>query len=303
MVDQFAINAGTGRNYLALGALILGGALFAGSSFLVAFSNMGADAAGVWRMAFSLMPLLLWLLFSPARVELPKHWPGILLAGGFLALDLILWHRSIHWIGPGFAAVLTNFMVFFMMGFGILLFGERASVRLALIAVLAFGAAVVIISPEAGNRSFGLWGGIFGILSGLAYALSLVVMKLVEKRRNELHQPPGDLRVEMLLFSSGALAVMLLASLFSGNDLAIPDLREAGLMIGYGIGVQFIGWLLIVYGTRKIDTTLAGLILLIEPVLALLLNDSLGFGAPSLLQYMAAAIVLGCVASGIYLRS
>jgi drug/metabolite transporter (DMT)-like permease len=288
---------------MAFAALVLGGGLFAASSFLVAYSRLGPDAVGFWRMALALAPLTIWIAVRPPKKRVPARWALIALAGAFLAVDLILWHRSIHWIGPGFAAILTNFMVFFLALFGILLFRERFTWQFGLVLAIAFAGAVLIISPEAEMRDDGLAGGIFGILSGLAYAMSLVVMKFIEKERISGALEPEDIRCEMLFFCLGAMMTMLLAAIVSGQSLAIPDLRELGLMVGYGICVQFLGWLLIVHGTKQVDVTLVGLILLLEPVLALLLNGVLGFGVPSVMQFAAAVAVLVAVAWGTLLKA
>lgn len=282
-------------------SLALGGGLFAASSFLVAYSSLGPDASGFWRMMFSIFAFLVWLFIRP-----PQHWRVrsfwlILLAGAFLAIDLILWHRSIYWIGPGIAAILTNFMVFFLILFGWLMFKERLSLALIVTIIIAFISAIFIVQPEVSIRQFGLIGGVFGLASSLAYALSLVVMKFIDRQKSENIDP--DIRVEMLLFSVGAMLVMLCAAIITQQSLAIPSIYEGSLMFAYGFLVQFIGWLLIVQGSKYVNSALVGLILLSEPVLAFVFSSLLGFGTPTYIQIIAAFIAMIAIYYGSRLRN
>lgn len=66
------------------------------------------------------------------------------LAGAFLAFDLIVWHRSIEYVGAGLATVLGNTQVLLVGAAAWLLFRERPS-RGAMLAIpIAMGGVVLI---------------------------------------------------------------------------------------------------------------------------------------------------------------
>ncbi|MEG9884861.1 MAG: DMT family transporter [Hyphomicrobiales bacterium] len=171
------------------------------------------------------------------------------------------------------------------------------------IVALTFGGAVPIISPEAATKTMGLIGDVLGILSGLAYVLSLVVMKYLERWRLREDREADHLRSEMAFFNLGALLTMLAASFAGGENLGFVSRDEFWLMVGHGVRIQFLGWFLIVKAAKQVDATLVGLILLLEPVPALLFNGISGFGHPTAIQFLAAALVLVCVTCGTVIKS
>ncbi|PKL74188.1 MAG: EamA/RhaT family transporter, partial [Candidatus Melainabacteria bacterium HGW-Melainabacteria-1] len=83
--------------------LLPGALLLSFAPVLVKASALHPDLMGFYRMLFG----MLWL---GGHLLITRAWPSgrwlrplPLLAGFAFALDLILWHRGIHFIGPGLA--------------------------------------------------------------------------------------------------------------------------------------------------------------------------------------------------------
>ncbi len=62
---------------------------------------------------------------------------------------------------------------------------------------------------------------------------------------------------------------MLGYALLRGESLAIGDGKTLLMLVIYGVMVQFVGWLLVNRSIGQISLGLAGLILLLEPVIYL----------------------------------
>lgn len=107
------------------------------------------------------------------------RWPRAVAAGAFFAADLILWHHSIADVGAGLATVLANLQVVLVALTAWLVLGERPSGRVALAVALVFAGAI-LISGVAGNAAFGsdpARGGLFGVLTGVAYTGYILVLR------------------------------------------------------------------------------------------------------------------------------
>ena len=103
----------------------------------------------------------------------------------------------------------------------------------------------------------------FGIVSGLAYAICVYYLKAA----SHLPDGGGDKIAQMFNLSLVAGLVMLGYALLRGESLAIADGQTLWMLVIYGVMVQFVGWLLVNRSISHISLGLAGLILLLEPVI------------------------------------
>lgn len=252
------------HNKRALLELTLGGLMLSLSALAVAFANIGAGGAGFYRMLFACVLFYLSLKWRKVPMRLPSGKATRLtaLAGVFLAIDLILWHHSIYIVGPGIGSILTNCQVFFMTLLGLYLLKEKPSLNFAVAIVLAFFGLYLLLAPEMTSR-LGTLGVIFGIASGLAYAICVYYLKAA----SNLPGGGGDKIAQMLNLSLWAGLVMLGYALLRGESLAIVDGQTLLMLVIYGVMVQFVGWLMVNRSIGAISLGLAGLILLLEPVI------------------------------------
>ncbi|MFW0759283.1 DMT family transporter [Pseudomonas sp. H11T01] len=275
--------------------LTVGGLMLSLSALAVAFAHIGAGGAGFYRMLFAsvLFYLLLKLRKTPATLKNSKARLYTALAGVFLAVDLILWHQSIYIVGPGIGSILTNCQVFFMTLLGLYLLKEKPSFYFVISITLAFVGLYMLLLPEM-TTTAGIKGVIYGVLSGLAYAICVYFLKI----NTQLPEGGGDKIAQMLNLSIWAALVLLGYGVANGESLVIADQQTLFMLIIYGVLVQFVGWLLVNRSIGSISLGLAGLILLLEPVITYFIDVAFLNKASSALQISGALLTLLAVYIG-----
>ncbi|NWE29579.1 DMT family transporter [Pseudomonas gingeri] len=282
-------------NKRAVLELTVGGLMLSLSALAVAFAHIGAGGAGFYRMLFASVLFYLFLKVRKVPVWLkdPKARRYTAWAGVFLAIDLILWHQSIYIVGPGIGSILTNCQVFFMTLLGLYLLKERPSVYFVVSISLAFLGLYLLLLPEMAT-TVGIKGVVYGVLSGLAYAVCVYFLKV----NTTLPEQGGDKIAQMLNLSLWAALVLLAYALVNGESLAIVDGQTLVMLIVYGVLVQFVGWLMVNRSIGAISLGLAGLILLLEPVITYFIDVVFLHKATSLMQMTGAAVTVVAVYIG-----
>ena len=265
---------GNGKKY-AVPLLVLGCVVFGLGSLIVRFVPIGSYAIAFWRLAVS--SFVFWLLTRFSGQQFPRNRKAIryaMTAGVFLAFDLALWHESIHAVGPGISTLLNSLQIFFLSAIGFFFFREQLGWLQMLSLVLAAVGMVMISSPEFVRNGDAGWGFASGLMSGLMLALSMVFVR----KTHEVGQ--ADLfPVMMILSLGGAVSLIVPALLMDGGALYPTTWRDAGLVFVYGVVMQCFAWAMIAYAIPLLSLSLTGLLLLSEPVAALLI-DYFGLGKP-----------------------
>src|SRR5215469_5475302 len=160
---------------------ILGAACISSSAILVTRAHVGAVTTAFYRCALAL-PVLVPLALLEQRKLGPRPLASrgtALIAGFFLAVDLVLWNHAIADVGAGVATVLGNLQVVFVAAFAWVVLRERPDRRyLVLLPVILAG--VVLVSGMLGGRGAGLHplaGVGFGIGTSAAYACFLLTLR------------------------------------------------------------------------------------------------------------------------------
>ncbi|MDK4526180.1 DMT family transporter [Kingella kingae] len=268
--------------------LVVGCIVFGMGSVIVAHVPVGAYAIAFWRLLVA--GVIFVLLSRWFGHKLPQNRTArqyALVAGCFLGLDLSLWHESIYAVGPGISTLLNSLQIFWLSLIGWIWFSEKLS-RLQIISlIMALTGVALIGSPEFGHNSNALWGFVSGIVSGLMLSLSMVfVRKTHEVERTAIFPL-------MLLVSVGGVAVLLLPALVFNNHNFLPQTwAQIGWILVYGAVMQYFAWGMIAYAIPLLSLNLAGLLLLSEPVAALLI-DFIFLGKDiNTLQWFGAALTM-----------
>ena len=265
----------------------LGAACISASAVLIKLANTGTATAAFYRCLLAL-PLLAAL----AVLEQRRHGPrplrarfGPLVAGVFLAIDLVLWNHAIADVGAGIATVLGNLQVVFVAAAAWLLFRERPARRFffALPVVLA---GVVLVSGLADHAHgvHSLAGVEYGLGTSVAYAAFLLILRQTSAATPHVAGPLAEVTLGA---TAGAAALGLV---FGGWQLNI-GWHTFGWLLLLALTSQTAGWLLITSSLPRLPAALSSLLLLLQPAASILLAAVVLSERPSPLQLAGAVLV------------
>ena len=271
----------------AAGALVI-----AFSAPLVKLAEVSPSTAAVFRCAYALPALGLL-----AALERRRHGPAdprdrrlALLAGLFFATDLTFWHHSIEAVGAGLATVLANVQVILVGLLAWAVLSERPSARSALaVPVVLIG--VVLISGAVGADAYGddpAIGALFGLLTALAYAVFLLVLRRAGRDARRRAGPLFDATLSAAVFAVvGGVAV--------GDFDPVPGAESQAWLVTLALTSQVVGWLLISVSLPRVPALITSIVLTIQPVGSVILGVGLFDEAPSTAQLIGVALILGGV--------
>jgi drug/metabolite transporter (DMT)-like permease len=269
-----------------------GAVCIATSGVLVRLSDATPVTVAVFRCLYALPALGLLALWESRRLgPLPSRARNLAwIAGIFFATDLVLWHHAIEAVGAGLATVLGNLQVL-IVGFAAwALLSEKPS-RGLVFAVPVVLVGVVLISGVVGNGAYGaspLAGVVYGALTSIAYACFLLVLRQGSK---DLRRVAGP------LFHATAISAVA-AALFGAvtGTLAAPEsLASHGWLAGLALAAQVAGWLLISISLPRLPAAVTSVILLLQPVGAMILAKFVVDEQPSAVQLGGAVLILAGV--------
>lgn len=279
----------------AVGRMALGAMLLSSTGIFVVLAQVAPTVSAFYRMLFGGAMLLGWVALGRRWVRI--GWRDVALAllpaVGF-SLDLIFWHRSILWVGPGVATLLTNFQVFLMALVGALVYRERlGSGFVPGIAVALAGLWLLVGAHwslfDAQHR-LGVW---LGLASGLAYTVYLLSFRRALSGHTALS--PAQFLGMMSLLS----ALMLLSwGLAEGESFALVTARSWSALLALGLFGQVLAWLLMVRAMPLLPASLVGLLLLLQPALAFVLDVLLFRRATAGSDWLGLALALAGILLG-----
>jgi drug/metabolite transporter (DMT)-like permease len=277
----------------ALPGLILGAVLIGLAAICVRLADVGPTAVGFWRVALALPVLGLFRVIAAQRERAswemidppPRRIAWLWLAGLAFAIDLALWHRSIHLTSVANATLLSNLspvVLALTLHFG---FGERHGGRFWAGLLLAFSGAAVLVADSLRISSQSVLGDGLAASTALFYA----GYQLLVSRQRRLFSA-----VDVMFWSSAAAAVVLLPlTLLSGETLWPASLHGWAVLIGLALVVHIGGQGLIAWAMAHLPASFSSATLLVQPVAAagfawVLLGERFG-----LQQAIGGLIVLG----------
>jgi len=280
----------------AVSGLAAGAVMISFSGVFVKLAHVGPIASGFYRMLFGAMALFLVSLMMQGRLDFDRRSMGwAALAGLLFAADLSVWHRSILYVGPGLATVLANFQVFVMIGVGMLYLGERPGWRIWLAVVLAILGLMLLVGP-GWNELSPQWrsGVLLGLATALFYAGYMLTLRPLQRGRNGITQV-----LNIAQAAAWTALFLCMEALLRGESLTIPDGLSWGVLLAYGVLCQALGWFLISLNLPLVAVSVAGIIILLQPVLAFVWDIWLFDRVTTLLDLIGALMVVVAIYIGV----
>jgi drug/metabolite transporter (DMT)-like permease len=270
-------------------AALLGVLSISFSAIFVRLADVSPSTAAFFRAGYAIPALfLIWRLVRGQDYRSTRDRQVAFASGLFLAMDLAFWHQSIRLIGAGLATVLVNIQVVFVGLAAWAVYRERPT-GLALFTIPAIFGGVALMSGLGRPDAYGddpLGGVIFGIFSGVAYALFLLVFRASNRGLAPSAGPLLDATV-------GVAVGSLIAGLVDpGFDLGL-SWPAHGWLLGLALSVQVVGWLLIAAALSRLPALETSVMLLLQPMATVLWGTLIFAEHLSLLQWAGAALVLG----------
>jgi drug/metabolite transporter (DMT)-like permease len=268
---------------------VLGALAIAFSAILVRLADVSPSTAAVFRCVYA-VPLLVALAAYETRRYGPRprrdRWIGAS-AGVLFSADLILWHHSIQDVGAGLATVLGNLQVVLVAFAAWAVLGERPDRRIVLAVPVVFTGAVMIsgVLESGGYGRDPVRGTIFGLLTTLAYAGFLLVLRQVNR---DLRRPAGPL----LDATATSAVVSIAAGAVLGEIDLVPSWPSHGWLALLAVTSQVLGWMLISVSLPRLPAALTSVLLLIQPVGSVALGMLILGERPSALQLAGTTVVL-----------
>src|SRR4051812_21630052 len=226
------MRAATETPRAALIEMIAGAAAISTTSLFVKLAHVGPTVSAFYRMTFGGSMLLIGLiaLGQWRRVS----WSDIgwlMIPGVAFAADLMVWHRSILYVGPGLATLLGNFQVFLMALAGFLIYRERLGWQFLAGLVLAFVGLYLLVGLDWDHvgAEYRL-GVVLGVVTGVAYAAYMLSTRQAQ-RGGHVTLAPAQLLCVSTLLCAGVLGI---AALVEGDSFALPDLKTWSALLGLG---------------------------------------------------------------------
>ena len=235
---------------------------------LVGNDRLGPTAIGFWRTLFGSL-----VLFGMAGARgrglmiTPRLMRISVLAGFVFFLDLFVWHRSIVYSGAGMATILGNTQVFMTAILSFLIFKEKLTLRFWIAAISAIAGVALLVGLVAEDVVFThryVLGVAFGLSTGIVYSNYLIVMRWTAHREGL-----NNVMAFMAWTSLFSAAFLGSAGLIERVPMLPPDPPSWIWLVSLGITAQALGWWTITWALARIDAARAGLVLLIQPTLAM----------------------------------
>ena len=269
--------------------MVFGGGVcigFAPIGLRLGLDDLGPQAIAFWRYAFA-APVLLALVFLVERRAPRQPNRYVLLAGTFFALDMALWHWGLTLTTVANATFIVN-LGNVSVGFVAWLFLKERPTNIWFGAVLLAiaGAAALSLGGEAGGK-----GDIRGDLLALSAALLVSGYMLSSKlARRTL----GGLETIFWLTMVEICIAGVIVSL-SGEAFFPDDLSGFRAPLFLALVVQVMGQGLIIGGLGRTPAAIAGIVVVVQPVVAAAISWILFDEPLSALQAGGAAAILAAV--------
>lgn len=252
---------------------------------LVAFDT---NASAFYRSFYATLFFLALSLLNYKREFYVKHNTWLipsLVAGVFLGADLVVWHKTIVYLGAGPATFLGNSQILFVTLFAALVYREKITKEFYVILAVVM-AGLYLLTPAAGSAVSQPYGYFLGLIVGFTYAGMLISMRYAKTLSGRTY--PEFLSL-CALFGSSALMIALYSFGLKNDNIFVWDAKSHIIMALTALLCQTFGWYLINHAITKIPAHEGSLTLLFQPLFATV------WGALFFSEWLSGLQVLGMV--------
>lgn len=263
--------------------MLIAGAIAIGFSPIgLRLSAFEPQATGFWRFTFSLPMMAALIHLRGGRIGKPTKMA--LIAGLFFGLDIAFWHASLKMTSVANATFLVNLGNAAVGVIAWIALKERPTrIWGVAMAVALAGAFLLSRGASAGNAT-ALSGDLLALLAAVMVGLYLFFAKLARRDTNAMQ----------VLFWSTVVTLGVLAATcgIKGEQLIPPSVDWFIWPLALAIVAHVIGQGLIVAGVGATPASVAGLLLLIQPVTGAMIAWPLFGEALTPIQLAGCALVL-----------
>lgn len=268
------------------------------SALMVKEVSIGPTVSAFWRMFYA--ALLIYLVYIlESRGKLSKGWKNsawlwpAFLAGFFLAIDMVIWHKTIIYIGAGPATFLGNSQILFVTLFGAFVFKEKIGWLFPIIMpIVLYGLYLLIPSFNISVVRSSAY--MMGLAVGATYGGYLICLRYAKKASKEEYPEVLSLSFIMLVTSLGIATWGIgveRVKIISGN------LHDHITMLVIALISNTLGWILIKSNITRIPAHQGSLLLLMQPVLTTIWAGLFFAEAITIAQLIGGVLVIGGIAA------
>ncbi len=259
-------------------------------------ATLGPTAIAFWRTLFGSIILFSFAAFRKQSLKLPKTvFLFSLLAGLIFCGDLFVWHKSILFAGAGIATILGNTQVFWMALIGVVLFSEKLSPTYLIAVCMAFIGVILLVGVGSidGFSVQYIKGITFGLMTGVFYAGYITSIKKAGHTKEKISF------LTLMAWTSFFSAFFLGLVMMLEPDPYIPQDNYTWIVLfGLAFVAQALGWYVISSVLPKIKASQSGMVLLLQPTMAMVWGVLFFSESLTALQIIGAGLTLVAIYFG-----
>ena len=262
--------------------MMMGGASAIGFAPIgMRLSEFGPQATAFWRFTFAL-PILAILLYAfGGRIGRPS--PMGLVAGVFFGLDIAFWHAALEYTSVAQATFLVNLGNVSVGLLAWLVLKERPS-RLWPAAAMIAVCGALLLSLGGDGEGGSLRGDALALIAAVMVSLYLLFAKIARR---------GESALNVLFWATVAEATVAAIATAGSGERFLPETPVWFLApLALAVIAQSIGQSLIVGGVGKTPAALAGVLMLLQPLMGSLIAWPLFGETLTRLQILGAGLIL-----------
>lgn len=264
-MSTLSISQESRSSYLPILILIVALCFLASGGIFVRLSELGPTATAFYRALFAIPFALIWLAMEKGGNHLPMtaiHKPHliVMMAGVFLALDLVLWHQAFYLTTVANANLLANLMPFILIPLNFLVFKVKPSKLFIYGLVISSFGLALLIGGKAEITSRFLMGDFFALATAFFYALYFFTMGKLREQYSAS---------SLMLWSTiGCFITLIPCTILLNESFVIPNLEAILVLVMLAFFAHIGGQGLLAQALGKVTLNLSSVLVLLQPIIA-----------------------------------